>query len=154
MSKGALLLSQIAEKPHPHLLTTFAENGEVDLLMAGDRFVLSACEERPCGCDRVHSRRLTLQLTRRDAADLRRNLDCLLRESPRSGQWSDTALADVGAQRSPSSQRPLSVFRSSNANRARFGNSDHLITASTARTTSPCCDESVRALSLGPIKDL
>ena len=83
---------------HPHLLTTYAENGEVDLLMTGDRLVLSACQETPCGCDRVHSRKLTLQLTRRDAADLRRALDYLLRDSPRSGQWSDTALAAMAQE--------------------------------------------------------
>jgi hypothetical protein len=82
----------------PRLLTTFAENGEVDLVMAGDRLVLSACEETPCGCDRVHSRKLTLQLTRRDAADLRRALDYLLRDSPRSGQWSATALAAMAQE--------------------------------------------------------
>ena len=82
----------------PHLLTTYAENGEVDLVMAGDRLVLSACEERPCGCDRVHSRRLTLQLTRRDAADLRRALDYLLRDLPPTGQWSDTALAAMAQE--------------------------------------------------------
>ena len=83
---------------HPHLLTTYAENGEVDLLMTGDRLVLSACQETPCGCDRVHFRKLTLQLTRRDAADLRRALDYLLRNSPRSGQWSDTALAAMAQE--------------------------------------------------------
>ena len=74
-AERAYSVSAARAETHPHLLTTYAENGEVDLVMAGDRLVLSACEERPCGCDRVHSRKLTLQLTHRDAADLRRELD-------------------------------------------------------------------------------
>ena len=83
---------------HPHLLTTYAENGEVDLLMTGDRLVLSACEERPCGCDRVHSRKLDspAYTSRR-----RRPPTCArlpVAHSPRSGQWSDTALAAMAQE--------------------------------------------------------
>lgn len=97
-AERAYSVSATRADTHPHLLTTYAENGEVGLVMAGDRLVLSACEETPCGCDRVHSRKLTLQLTRRDAADLRRKIDWLLRDSPRSGQWSDTALAAMAQE--------------------------------------------------------
>ena len=93
----ALITPAARAETHPHLLTTYADNGEVDLLRAGDRFVLSACEEIPCGCDRVHSRKLTLQLTRRDAADLERALDCLLRATPQTARWSESALAAMAA---------------------------------------------------------
>ena len=94
----ALATSEVRAEVHPHLLTTYAKNGEVDLVRVGDRFVLSACEETLSGHNRVHARKLTLRLTRDDAADLRRKLDVLLRDSPRPGQWSDTALTAMARE--------------------------------------------------------
>lgn len=62
------------------LATVFAANGEITVLSVSSGFVLDVVEERHVRRDVVQEHSTHLELTRRDAAKLRRALGAMLRK--------------------------------------------------------------------------